>query len=65
MIKKMKIKKSISRRFKITPQGKVIYRGSQIRHLRRKKQKSQVRAQKVPQEMQGKWAKKIKKILGE
>ena len=61
---KLKVRKSISRRFKITPRGKIIYRGSKIRHLRRKKHKGQVRAQKVPQIMKGRWAKKVKKLLG-
>lgn len=62
---KQKIKKSVKRRFKITKTGKVLRRGSHNRHLRRKKKKGQVRAQKVPQEVQGAWKKKIKKLLGE
>ncbi len=64
MGQKMKIKKSVTRRFKITPKGKILYRGSTMRHLRRKKQKSQIRALKVPQELKSQWAKKIKKLLG-
>ncbi|TSC53477.1 MAG: 50S ribosomal protein L35 [Microgenomates group bacterium LiPW_31] len=65
MKEKMKIRKSILRRFKITKTGKVLFRGSHIRHLRRKKKKGQIRAQKVPQLMRGVWAKKVKKLLGE
>jgi len=65
MKQKMKIRKSISRRFRITKTGKVLFRGSHIRHLRRKKKKGQIRAQKVPQLMRGAWAKKVKKLLGE
>jgi ribosomal protein L35 len=65
MKKKMKIRKSILRRFKITKTGKILFRGSHIRHLRRKKNKGQIRAQKVPQQMRGAWAKKVKKLLGE
>jgi ribosomal protein L35 len=61
---KMKIRKSIKRRFKITKTGKVLRRGSHVRHLRRKKRKSQVRAQKVPQELNGAWKRKVKKLLG-
>ena len=61
---KMKIRKSVSRRFRVTPTGKVIFRGANIRHLRRKKSKSLIRDQKTPQQMHGRWAKKIKKLLG-
>lgn len=62
---KMKIRKSVKRRFKITKTGKVLRRGSHIRHLRRKKKKSQIRAQKLPKEVKGAWKRKIKKLLGE
>jgi ribosomal protein L35 len=65
MAKKLKIRKSITRRFKITKTGKVLFRGSHISHLRRKKKKGQIRAQKVPQVMRGVWAKKVKKLLGQ
>ncbi len=61
---KLKIKKSISRRFKVTKTGKVLFRGSHVKHLRRKKKKGQVRAQKIPKEMSGKWKRKVKKLLG-
>lgn len=62
---KMKTRKSVKRRFKITKTGKVLRRGSHIRHLRRKKKKSQIRAQKLPKEVKGAWKRKIKKLLGE
>ena len=62
---KQKIKKSVKRRIKITKTGKVMHRGSHVRHLRRKKKKSQVRAQKVPKEVKGAWKRKVKKLLGE
>jgi len=61
---KMKTSKSLSKRFKITKTGKVLFRGSHVRHLRRKKKKSQIRRQKVPQELKGKLKIKVKKILG-
>lgn len=61
---KMKIRKSLSKRFKITPGGKVTFRGSHIRHLRRHKSKSNLRRQKVPQNMEGALKMKVKKILG-
>lgn len=62
--KKQKIKKSIKRRFKITKTGKVLRRGSHVSHLRRKKKKGQVRAQKIPKELKGAWKRKVKKLLG-
>ncbi|MFC1727209.1 50S ribosomal protein L35 [Patescibacteria group bacterium] len=62
---KQKIKKSVKRRFKVTKSGKILHRGSHVRHLRRKKKKSQIRAQKIPKELKGAWRRKIKKLLGE
>lgn len=62
--KKLKIKKSLSKRFKITKTGKVLFRGSHVRHLRRKKKKSNIRRQRVPQKLEGRLKSKIKKLLG-
>jgi len=62
--RKIKINKSLTKRFKISKSGKVLFRGSHIRHLRRKKKKSQIRRQKVPQKIKGKLKNKVKKILG-
>lgn len=62
--KKIKTRKSVAKRFRVTKTGKVMFRGSHIRHLRRKKSKSNIRRQKVPQQLKGKMAKKVKKILG-
>jgi len=62
--KKLKIKKSIKRRFKVTRTGKVLFRGSHVKHLRRKKSKGQVRSQKIPKQMKGKMKRKVKKVLG-
>lgn len=61
---KIKVNKSIARRFKMTPTGKILFRGSHVRHLRRKKSKSQLRRQKLPKELFGRWKRKIKKMLG-
>lgn len=61
---KLKTRKSLVKRFRITKKGKVLFRGSHIRHLRRKKQKKQLRAQKVPQKLYGRMRKKIKKLAG-
>ena len=62
--RKQKVRKSVIRRFKITKKGKVLFRGSHVKHIRRKKRKGQVRAQKVLQKMTGAWEKKIKKLAG-
>jgi ribosomal protein L35 len=62
--RKQKVRKSVIRRFKITKNGKVLFRGSHVKHLRRKKRKGQVRAQKVPKKMKGAWQKKIKRLAG-
>jgi len=60
---KLKTKRSIKRRFKVTKTGKVL-RGSQMRsHLRSKKSKRTQRAAKEPKQVQGAFAKKIKKLL--
>lgn len=63
-VKKMKIRKSISKRFRITKGGKVLFRGSHVRHLRRKKNKSQIRRQKISHELGGRLKRKVKKFLG-
>ncbi|MBM3208898.1 50S ribosomal protein L35 [Candidatus Shapirobacteria bacterium] len=61
---KFKTRKSILRRFRITKTGKVISGSSFSRHLRKAKNKSQIRRLKRGFRAEGKMAKKIKKILG-
>lgn len=62
---KLKIKRSVKRRFKVTKTGKVL-RGSQMRsHLRSHKSKGTLRAQKEVKQLEGAFAKKIKQLLGE
>ncbi len=61
---KLKTRKGVARRFKITGSGKVMRRSQNMRHLRRRKSKKAIRAYRVPVEVKGKWAKKIKKMLG-
>ena len=61
---KLKIKRSVKRRFKVTKTGKVL-RGSQMRsHLRSNKSKGTLRAQKEVKQVQGKFAKKVRQMLG-
>lgn len=61
---KQKSRKGVTRRFKITASGKVMRRKQNMRHLRRNKSKKAIRASRVPVEVQGKWARKIKRMLG-
>lgn len=62
---KLKTKRSVKRRFKVTKTGKVL-RGSQMRsHLRSHKSKGTLRAQKEVKQLEGAFAKKVKQLLGE
>lgn len=61
---KLKTRKIVAKRFKITATGKVLRRAQNMRHLRRRKTKRQIRAYKVPKEIMGKQATKIKRMLG-
>lgn len=61
---KMKIRKSALKRFKITATGKVMMRSQNIRHLQRHKSKKTLREGRIPKELKGKFAKKIKLMLG-
>lgn len=64
MAYKLKPRKSLAKRFKVTKTGKVIFRGQGGRHLRRKKSKRVLRGYSIPRVLTGKFAKKIKKALG-
>lgn len=61
---KQKTRKGVVKRFKITATGKVLRRSQNMRHLRRKKSKKAIRAYRKPVEVTGKWARKIKRMLG-
>lgn len=61
---KQKTRKGVAKRFKITGSGKVLRRSQNMRHLRRKKSKKAIRSYRIPTEVKGKWAKKIKRMLG-
>jgi ribosomal protein L35 len=62
--KKLRIRKSVSNRFEVTKNGTVLHQSSFNRHLRRKKSKKQLRRLKGKQPVLGRFAKKIKQILG-
>jgi large subunit ribosomal protein L35 len=61
---KQKTRKGVASRFKITGTGKVLRRNQNMRHLRRKKSKKAIRNYGIPVEVTGKWARKIKRMLG-
>jgi large subunit ribosomal protein L35 len=61
---KQKTRTGAARRFKITATGKVMRRAQNSRHLKKNKSKKAKRNYKVPVELKGKQAKKIKKMLG-
>lgn len=61
---KQKTRKGVAARFKVTATGKVLRRAQNMRHLRRKKSKRAIRAGRVPQQVTGKFAIKIKQMMG-
>ena len=61
---KQKIKKSVSKRFKVTKTGKVLFGHQYAGHLKMKKSGSRKRRQKEPGVLSGTFAKKVKKMLG-
>lgn len=61
---KQKTRKGVAKRFKITATGKVLRRHQNMRHLRFKKSKRAIRSYRKPVEVTGKFAKKIKQMLG-
>ena len=62
---KIKIKRSVSRRFEVTKTGKVMFSHQYGGHKKLNKSKSRIRRQKEPGQLTGRFAKKIKKLLGE
>jgi large subunit ribosomal protein L35 len=61
---KQKTRKSISKRFRVTPTGKVMMRSQGMRHIRRHKSKRQIRSYQVPKVLTGKLARKVRRMLG-
>ena len=62
--RKFKIRKSVSNRFEVTKNGKVLREASFDRHLRRKKSKKQLRRLKGKKPVLGRFAIKVRKLLG-
>jgi large subunit ribosomal protein L35 len=61
---KIKPRKSIAKRFKITKTGKVLRRTQNMRHIRRRKSKKATRSYRIPKVVTGEMARKIKRMLG-
>ena len=61
---KQKTRRGASRRFKITGSGKVMRRVQNQRHLQRNKSKKGKRNYRILVEVEGKWARKVKRMLG-
>jgi large subunit ribosomal protein L35 len=61
---KKKIKKSVTKRFRVTKNGKVVFGHQYSSHLKLHKSKSRLRRQKEPGILKGKFAKKIKRMMG-
>lgn len=60
---KKKVKKSVTKRFKVTKNGKVMFGHQYGGHLKLHKSKRRLRRIKEPGVLVGKFAKKIKKLL--
>ena len=61
---KSRTRKSAAKRFKITKNGKVLHRSQNLRHLRTVKGKRNQRRLKLMKQLGGKFASKVKKMLG-
>jgi ribosomal protein L35 len=61
---KLKIRKSVRNRFEVTKNGTVLCESSFDRHLRRKKSKKQLRRLKGKKHVLGRFAKKVRQMLG-
>jgi len=62
--RKIKSRKGAVLRFKVTGSGKLMRRIQNSRHLRRKKSKKAIRRYRVPVELKGTIAKKVKRMMG-
>ncbi len=60
---KIKVKKSVSKRFKVTKTGKVLHRSHGMRHLRSNKSKAQIRRLKRTKSLFKSIAIKVRRAL--
>ncbi|MCL2110084.1 50S ribosomal protein L35 [Microgenomates group bacterium] len=61
---KQKTRKGVAKRYKITATGKVLRRHQNMRHLRSNKSKRAKRKYRQHVQVTGKFARKIKRMLG-
>lgn len=61
---KIKIKKSLTKRFKVTKTGKVMFAHQYGSHHKLKKSQRRIRRQNIPGVLAAPLAKKVKKMLG-
>ncbi|MFH0773002.1 MAG: bL35 family ribosomal protein [bacterium] len=61
---KTKTRKSAAKRFKVTKNGKVLHRSQNLRHLRTVKGSRNQRRLKLMKKLGGKFASKVKKMMG-
>lgn len=64
MSPKKKTHKAIAKRFRTTKTGKVLHRGGGRNHNTNKQPRDRMREKAVPNEIEGKTARKIKRELG-
>jgi ribosomal protein L35 len=64
MKQKKRIKNSVSKRFKVTKTGKVMFSHQYKGHLKINKSGSRLRRQKEPGMLKGEFGHKIKQMLG-
>lgn len=61
---KQKTRKGVAKRIKVTASGKLFRRTQNMRHLRANKSKRTIRRYRQQIEIKGRWATKIKRMLG-
>lgn len=61
---KQKVRKSAAKRFKVTKTGKVMFGHQYGSHLKLHKSKKRLRRQKEPAVLGGKFAKRVRRMLG-
>lgn len=64
MKQKKRIKKSVGKRFKVTKNGKVMFSHQYKGHLKINKSGSRLRRGKEPGQLKGRFARKMKQLLG-
>ncbi|MEK7517050.1 MAG: bL35 family ribosomal protein [Patescibacteria group bacterium] len=64
-MKKKKINNSVAKRFRVTKTGKVMFSHQYKSHLKINKSGGRLRRQKEPGVLKGRFARKVKQMLGE